>query len=151
MWGVSGSWLECTGNFVRSFWLTSSFVQGRLHLCFIIHCFRRLSLSPPLGESPFILVCYDFIHLQEHTILFITGLLSPSVPADYSGNDSHLIDCAPFLNVLLVGISTVDCVQIFSLHGLVGCSLKLPSNLDMYMKMRNVYQLGEPYSSCYWW
>ncbi|KAG7967441.1 hypothetical protein I3843_08G099600 [Carya illinoinensis] len=58
-------------------------------------------------------------NVQEHTILFITGLLSPSVPADYSGNDSHLIDCAPFLNVLLVGISTVDCVQIFSLHGLV--------------------------------
>ncbi|OMP04999.1 hypothetical protein COLO4_09143 [Corchorus olitorius] len=58
-------------------------------------------------------------NVQEHTILFITFLLSPPVPADYSGSDSHLISYAPFLNVLLVGISSVDCVQIFSLHGLV--------------------------------
>ncbi|XP_059435722.1 mediator of RNA polymerase II transcription subunit 33B-like isoform X2 [Corylus avellana] len=57
--------------------------------------------------------------IQEHTILFIMRLLLPPVPADYSGSDSHLISCAPFLNVLLVGISAVDCVQIFSLHGLV--------------------------------
>ncbi|XP_059437140.1 mediator of RNA polymerase II transcription subunit 33B-like isoform X2 [Corylus avellana] len=58
-------------------------------------------------------------NIQEHTILFIMRLLLPPVPADYSGSDSHLISCAPFLNVLLVGISAVDCVQIFSLHGLV--------------------------------
>ncbi|XP_075641479.1 mediator of RNA polymerase II transcription subunit 33B [Castanea sativa] len=58
-------------------------------------------------------------NVQEHVIIFITSLLSPPVPADYSGSDSHLIICAPFLNVLLVGISNVDCVQIFSLHGLV--------------------------------
>ncbi|GMY16614.1 mediator of RNA polymerase II transcription subunit 33B-like isoform X1 [Fagus crenata] len=58
-------------------------------------------------------------NVQEHTVLFITRLLSPPVPADYSGSDSHLIIYAPFLNVLLVGISSVDCVQIFSLHGLV--------------------------------
>ncbi|OMO77792.1 hypothetical protein CCACVL1_14830 [Corchorus capsularis] len=58
-------------------------------------------------------------NVQEHTILFISFLLSPPVPADYSGSDSHLISYAPFLNVLLVGISSVDCVQIFSLHGLV--------------------------------
>ncbi|GLT47181.1 hypothetical protein SLA2020_208940 [Shorea laevis] len=55
--------------------------------------------------------------IQEHTILFIVRLLSPPAPADYSGTDSHLIGFAPFLNVLLVGISPVDCVQIFSLHG----------------------------------
>nr|POE97226.1 mediator of rna polymerase ii transcription subunit 33a [Quercus suber] len=58
-------------------------------------------------------------NVQEHVIIFITSLLSPPVPADYSGSDSHLIICAPFLNVLLIGISNVDCVQIFSLHGLV--------------------------------
>ncbi|GLT42581.1 hypothetical protein SLA2020_165720 [Shorea laevis] len=57
--------------------------------------------------------------IQEHTVLFIIRLLSPPVPADYSGTDSHLIQFAPFLNVLLVGISPVDCVHILSLHGLV--------------------------------
>ncbi|XP_021279596.1 mediator of RNA polymerase II transcription subunit 33B [Herrania umbratica] len=58
-------------------------------------------------------------NIQEHTILFIASVLSPPVPADYSGSDSHLINYAPLLNVLLVGISPVDCVQIFSLHGMV--------------------------------
>lgn len=58
-------------------------------------------------------------NLQEHTALFISRLLSPPIPADYSGSDNYLIDYAPFLNVLLVGISSVDCVQIFSLHGMV--------------------------------
>lgn len=56
--------------------------------------------------------------IQEHIVLFIVKLLSPPVPADYSGAESHLIGFAPFLNVLLVGVSPVDCVQIFSLHGL---------------------------------
>ncbi|XP_038887594.1 mediator of RNA polymerase II transcription subunit 33A isoform X2 [Benincasa hispida] len=58
-------------------------------------------------------------NLQEHTALFISRLLSPPIPTDYSGSESYLIDYAPFLNVLLVGISSVDCVQIFSLHGMV--------------------------------
>ncbi|XVF32630.1 hypothetical protein REPUB_Repub17cG0098800 [Reevesia pubescens] len=58
-------------------------------------------------------------NIQEHTVLFIISLLSPPVPADYSGSESHLISYAPFLNVLLVGIAPVDCVQIFSLLGLV--------------------------------
>ncbi|KAG8370172.1 hypothetical protein BUALT_Bualt14G0089600 [Buddleja alternifolia] len=58
-------------------------------------------------------------NIQERTIYFITRLLSPPVPIDYSGDDSYLIDYAPMLNVLLVGIAPVDCVQIFSLHGLV--------------------------------
>ncbi|KAL0414610.1 UNVERIFIED_CONTAM: Mediator of RNA polymerase II transcription subunitA [Sesamum radiatum] len=52
----------------------------------------------------------------EHTVYFITRLLSPPVPVDYIGNESHLISYAPMLNVLLVGIAPVDCVQIFSLH-----------------------------------
>ncbi|KAG6764833.1 hypothetical protein POTOM_032321 [Populus tomentosa] len=65
-------------------------------------------------------------NIQEHTAHFITRLLSPPVPAEYSGSESHLICYAPILNVLIVGIATVDCVQIFSLHGLVpqlACSL----------------------------
>lgn len=57
--------------------------------------------------------------VQEHTVYFITRLLSPPVPAGYCGKDSHLICYAPMLNVLLVGIAPVDCVQIFSLHGMV--------------------------------
>ncbi|KAI3668203.1 hypothetical protein L6452_43280 [Arctium lappa] len=58
-------------------------------------------------------------NIQEHTGLFIIKLLSPPVPPDYSGSESHLIACAPLLNVLLVGITSIDCIQIFSLHGLV--------------------------------
>ncbi|KAK3193880.1 hypothetical protein Dsin_025190 [Dipteronia sinensis] len=57
--------------------------------------------------------------IQENTLLFVVRLLSPSVPADYPGSESHLIGYAPFLNVLLLGLSSVDCVQILSLHGLV--------------------------------
>ncbi|KAL8515393.1 hypothetical protein ACS0TY_014193 [Phlomoides rotata] len=58
-------------------------------------------------------------NIQEHAVYFITRLLSPPVPIDYSGSESHLISYAPVLNVLIAGISPVDCVQIFSLHGLV--------------------------------
>ncbi|GFZ04678.1 REF4-related 1 [Actinidia rufa] len=58
-------------------------------------------------------------NIQEHTVLLITKLLSPPVPVDYSGSESHLIRDTPFLNVLLVGISSIDCIQIFSLHGVV--------------------------------
>ncbi|KAF4378835.1 hypothetical protein G4B88_008305 [Cannabis sativa] len=65
-------------------------------------------------------------NIQEHTAHFIIRLLSPPVPADYSGTDSHLIGYAQMLNVLIIGIASVDCVQIFSLLGLVpqlACSL----------------------------
>ncbi|XP_065861189.1 mediator of RNA polymerase II transcription subunit 33B [Euphorbia lathyris] len=57
-------------------------------------------------------------NIQEHTMLFIINLLSPPIPPDYSGSESHLIDYAQLLHVLLVGISSVDCVQIVSIHGL---------------------------------
>ncbi|KAH6818865.1 REF4-related 1 [Perilla frutescens var. frutescens] len=57
--------------------------------------------------------------IQEHTGLLITRLLSPAVPTDFSGSESHLIGYAPFLNVILVGVSSIDCIQIFSSHGLV--------------------------------
>ncbi|XP_022930272.1 mediator of RNA polymerase II transcription subunit 33A-like isoform X2 [Cucurbita moschata] len=65
-------------------------------------------------------------NIQEHTVHYITRLLSPPVPQDYSGCESHLLGYAPMLNVLIVGIASIDCVQIFSLHGLVpqlACSL----------------------------
>ncbi|XP_050216500.1 mediator of RNA polymerase II transcription subunit 33A [Mercurialis annua] len=65
-------------------------------------------------------------NIQEHTVHFITRLFSPPVPVDFSEGDSHLISYAPILNVLIVGLASVDCVQIFSLHGLVpqlACSL----------------------------
>ncbi|KAK9726140.1 hypothetical protein RND81_05G192800 [Saponaria officinalis] len=58
-------------------------------------------------------------NVQEHTVLFILRLLSPPMPANNSESDSHLINQGPFLNVLLIGIATIDIVQIFSLHGLV--------------------------------
>ncbi|XP_010524010.1 PREDICTED: mediator of RNA polymerase II transcription subunit 33B isoform X2 [Tarenaya hassleriana] len=58
-------------------------------------------------------------NIQEHVIVFIVSLLSPPAPADHSGSYSHLVGYARFLNVLLLEISPVDCVQIFSLHGMV--------------------------------
>ncbi|XP_071742043.1 mediator of RNA polymerase II transcription subunit 33A-like [Rutidosis leptorrhynchoides] len=58
-------------------------------------------------------------NVQEHSMYFTTRLLSPPPPANYSGNESYLISYAPMLNVLLVGIAPIDCVQMFSLHGLI--------------------------------
>ncbi|KAL5079919.1 hypothetical protein RYX36_008340 [Vicia faba] len=58
-------------------------------------------------------------NVQEHVVFFIIKLLSPPVSPKYSGTENHLISYAPFLNVLMVGISPVDSVQIFSLHGAV--------------------------------
>ncbi|XP_028761050.1 mediator of RNA polymerase II transcription subunit 33A isoform X2 [Neltuma alba] len=65
-------------------------------------------------------------NVQEHTVHFIIRLLSPPAPVENTEGNSHLIDYAPILNVLVVGIAPVDCVQILSLHGLVPqlvCSL----------------------------
>ncbi|KAI9128793.1 hypothetical protein K1719_000276 [Acacia pycnantha] len=65
-------------------------------------------------------------NVQEHTVHFIIRLLSPPTPLENTGGNSHLINYAPILNVLVVGIAPVDCVQILSLHGLVPqlvCSL----------------------------
>lgn len=56
-------------------------------------------------------------------------MLSPPVPPKYSGTESYLISHAPFLNVFLVGISSVDSVQIFSLHGVVCIASGLQSFL----------------------
>ncbi|KAG5378550.1 hypothetical protein IGI04_026392 [Brassica rapa subsp. trilocularis] len=65
-------------------------------------------------------------NIQEHTVEFLTRLLSPPVPADYSAAESHLIGYACMLNVVIFGIGSVDSIQIFSLHGMVpqlACSL----------------------------
>lgn len=72
-----------------------------------------------VAKQPSFSNCAQLMIVQEHTVYFITRLLSPPVPVDYSGCDSYLIGYAPMLNVLLVGIAPVDCVQIFSVHGLV--------------------------------
>ncbi|KAL3647907.1 hypothetical protein CASFOL_008875 [Castilleja foliolosa] len=58
-------------------------------------------------------------NIQEHTCLLITKLLSPAVPTNFTGSESHLLGYAPFLNALLIGLSPSDCVHIFSLLGLV--------------------------------
>ncbi|GMP99870.1 hypothetical protein CsSME_00047185 [Camellia sinensis var. sinensis] len=81
-------------------------------------------------------------NIQEHTVLLIIKLLSPPVPANYSGNESHLIGYAPFLNVLLVGISSADCVQIFSLHGVV------PQLAGTLMPICEVFGSCAPKVSC---
>lgn len=67
----------------------------------------------------------------------ITRLLSPAVPTDFSGSESHLIGYAPFLNVLLVGISSIDCIQIFSLHGMVGWLELFMLNLNILFHIKN--------------
>ncbi|KAF5947935.1 hypothetical protein HYC85_013892 [Camellia sinensis] len=59
-----------------------------------------------------------------------------------SGNESHLIGYAPFLNVLLVGISSADCVQIFSLHGVV------PQLAGTLMPICEVFGSCAPKVSC---
>ncbi|XP_047324851.1 mediator of RNA polymerase II transcription subunit 33A-like [Impatiens glandulifera] len=58
-------------------------------------------------------------NIQEHIMVLITKMLQPPVPIDHTGSESHLIRYAPFLNALLIGISSAECVQIFSLHGVV--------------------------------
>ncbi|KAJ8748364.1 hypothetical protein K2173_003001 [Erythroxylum novogranatense] len=57
-------------------------------------------------------------NIQEYTILFILKLLESSIPADNFGSAGELIDYAPLLNVLLAKISSPECLQIITLHGL---------------------------------
>lgn len=51
------------------------------------------------------------------------NLLSPPIPVNHVGSNSHLISHGPVLTVVLTGISSVDCVQVFSYHGLVGIDI----------------------------
>ncbi|XP_004486114.1 mediator of RNA polymerase II transcription subunit 33A isoform X2 [Cicer arietinum] len=65
-------------------------------------------------------------NIQEHTVHFILRLLSPRVPVENTEGNNYLINYAPILNALFVGIASIDCIQVFSLHGLVpqlACSL----------------------------
>ncbi|WJX22729.1 Mediator of RNA polymerase II transcription subunit 33A [Trifolium repens] len=65
-------------------------------------------------------------NIQEHTVHFILRLLSPPVPVENTEGNNYLINYAPILNALFVGIASIDCIQVFSLHGLVpqlACSL----------------------------
>ncbi|KAJ3693747.1 hypothetical protein LUZ60_009227 [Juncus effusus] len=58
-------------------------------------------------------------NIQEHTVKFVIKLLSPPVPVNYTGTESHLINHGAMLNAILTGISSVDCVKVFSFHGMV--------------------------------
>ena len=77
----------------------------------------------------------SWLLLQEHSVYFITMLLSPPIPSDYTGEDSHLIPYAPMLYVLLFGIAPVDCVKIFSMHGLVCSAFTTMAKLDHYVSL----------------
>lgn len=72
-----------------------------------------------LNHFPILIWNLDPCFMQEHTVHFILRLLSPPVPAGNTEGNNYLINYAPILNALFVGIASVDCVQIFSLHGLV--------------------------------
>lgn len=67
------------------------------------------------------------------------NLLSPPTPVDHNGSDSHLINHGPLMNVVLTGISSVDCVQVFSYHGLVGADFKHISLSTLWL--HNQYML----------
>ncbi|KAL4205446.1 hypothetical protein AMTRI_Chr01g137360 [Amborella trichopoda] len=58
-------------------------------------------------------------NIQEHAVRLVVRLLSPPAPADYCGNESHLIASGPLLYCVLTGIASVDSVHVFSLHGMV--------------------------------
>lgn len=102
---------------------SNSLLQGKTGLFFVylVPCYVVVSFSCfPLSIISFLISSYH-LYLQENTIIFIILLLSPPSFPNYTGSESHMINQAPFLNTLLIGISSVDCVQIFSLHGLVCC------------------------------
>lgn len=70
--------------------------------------------------------------MQEHTVHFILRLLSPPVPIENTEGNNYLINYAPILNVLFVGISSIDCIQVFSLHGLVSLILYQSQFISWY-------------------
>lgn len=49
----------------------------------------------------------------------VVKLLSPPIPSTHNGQRSHLVDYVPMLNAILFGVSTIDNVQMLSLHGVV--------------------------------
>ncbi|KAF9591887.1 hypothetical protein IFM89_009495 [Coptis chinensis] len=58
-------------------------------------------------------------NIQEHVVHFVIKLLSPPVPKNFSGPGSHLVGYISMLNAILFGMSSIDIVHIFSLHGVV--------------------------------
>ncbi|XP_059641819.1 mediator of RNA polymerase II transcription subunit 33A-like isoform X2 [Cornus florida] len=58
-------------------------------------------------------------NIQEHVVHFVVKLLSPSVPPNFTGERSHLIDYMSMLHAILFGASSIDTVHILSLHGVV--------------------------------
>ncbi|KAL5995856.1 hypothetical protein ACLOJK_025928 [Asimina triloba] len=70
-------------------------------------------------------------NIQEYTVCFILKLLSPPVPADYSGSESHLMSCAP---MLLAGEISVRVIEPFSLSVLEQIHLWSVQNDDIHLK-----------------
>uniref|UniRef100_M8AJK8 Mediator of RNA polymerase II transcription subunit 33A n=1 Tax=Aegilops tauschii TaxID=37682 RepID=M8AJK8_AEGTA len=60
-------------------------------------------------------------NIQEHVVRMVVKLLSPPLPSDSSlqGSMSHYLSQKSTLNAILLGVSYVDAVHIFSLYGMV--------------------------------
>ncbi|OAY41668.1 hypothetical protein MANES_09G120300v8 [Manihot esculenta] len=58
-------------------------------------------------------------NIQEHVVCHVVKLLSPPIPSTHNGQRSHLVDYVPMLNAILFGVSTIDNVQMLSLHGVI--------------------------------
>ncbi|XP_044335488.1 mediator of RNA polymerase II transcription subunit 33A-like [Triticum aestivum] len=60
-------------------------------------------------------------NIQEHVVRMVVKLLSPPLPSDSSlqGSMSHYLSQKSTLNAILLGVSYVDAVNIFSLYGMV--------------------------------
>lgn len=68
---------------------------------------------------------YSTCFLQEHVVRMVVKLLSPPLPSDSSlqGSMSHYLSQKSTLNAILLGVSYVDAVHIFSLYGMVSNAL----------------------------
>ncbi|PIA59704.1 hypothetical protein AQUCO_00400539v1 [Aquilegia coerulea] len=58
-------------------------------------------------------------NIQEHVVHFVVKLLSPPVPTNFTGPESHLVYYTPMLNTILFGMSSIDIVHVLSLHGVI--------------------------------
>ncbi|PKU66907.1 mediator of RNA polymerase II transcription subunit 33A isoform X2 [Dendrobium catenatum] len=60
-------------------------------------------------------------NIQEHAVRLVVKLLSPPIPAEFSGsgNSSHLIGYMPMISAVLFGVCSVEAVHIISLYGMV--------------------------------
>uniref|UniRef100_M4EHQ3 Uncharacterized protein n=1 Tax=Brassica campestris TaxID=3711 RepID=M4EHQ3_BRACM len=84
-------------------------------------------------------------NIQEHTVEYLTRLLSPPVPADYSGAESHLIGYACMLNVVIVPQLACSLMPICEVFGSYTPSVSwtLPSGeeISAYSVFSNAFTL----------